>query len=124
MAASCKAVKEAPSNSSGMQKSNQTATENKLTNVDVGEGEDGKEDDQDLVMDGSWPIDGLDWETEVREVATMEWNSKNELMVYLTWNNSKNIAHPASEVNPKCPQKIIKFYESHLRFKSVEPYSA
>lgn len=70
--------------SSGAHKSRNLA-ENKLTNVDIGDEQDADEEDQAVVKDGSWPVDGLDWEKEVREVMTMERNEKNELVVYLTW---------------------------------------
>ncbi|RUS14919.1 hypothetical protein BC937DRAFT_93157, partial [Endogone sp. FLAS-F59071] len=99
------------SSSSGAHKSNRNLAENKLTNVDISDEQDADEEEQAVVKDGSWPIDGLDWEKEVREVMTMERNEKNELMVYLTWNNNKRTVHLANE--------IIKFYENHLRFKTV-----
>ncbi|ORX81628.1 hypothetical protein K493DRAFT_93764 [Basidiobolus meristosporus CBS 931.73] len=57
------------------------------------------------------------WENEVKEVETVE-RTKDKLMIYLLWNNGKRSVHPSDEVNKKCPQKVISFYESHLSFKA------
>jgi len=64
-------------------------------------------------------IDSEDWEEQVDEVETVERNANGELMIYLNWKSGHKTIHLAEIVNRKCPQKIIKFYESHLRFKTV-----
>ncbi|KAK3363895.1 hypothetical protein B0T25DRAFT_55183 [Lasiosphaeria hispida] len=41
-------------------------------------------------------------------------------MVYLTWKNSHKTRHETSVIYPRCPQKMLPFYERHVRiFKRV-----
>ncbi|KAK9760188.1 Chromobox protein 3, variant 2 [Basidiobolus ranarum] len=59
------------------------------------------------------------WEDQVQEVETVERDESNTLKVYLIWNNGKRTVHDAEDANQRCPQKVIKFYEAHLRFKAA-----
>ncbi|CAB4413493.1 unnamed protein product [Rhizophagus irregularis] len=61
-----------------------------------------------------------DWEDQVEEVESMfrhvptgEWFS------LLKWKNGSFSTHPNKEVNIKCPQKIISYYESRIVFGKV-----
>jgi len=42
-------------------------------------------------------------------------------MVFLSWANGHKTQHPLEQVYKRCPQKMLKFYESHLVFKKVTP---
>ncbi|RHZ45171.1 hypothetical protein Glove_688g34 [Diversispora epigaea] len=57
------------------------------------------------------------WEDKVIAVETVTRDDKTgDLLVYLKWNNGETSRHPAKDVNIKCPQKMIKFYEQRLTF--------
>jgi len=61
------------------------------------------------------------WEEAVDDVETVERNPKDSgLLIYLNWKNGHRTRHPASVANFMCPQKIIRFYEEHLKFKDFE----
>lgn len=57
------------------------------------------------------------WETLVQDIVNVERSTSNELLVVLKWKDSSTSVHPSSIVNVNCPQKMIKFYEEHLKFK-------
>ncbi|ORX79111.1 chromo-domain-containing protein [Basidiobolus meristosporus CBS 931.73] len=63
--------------------------------------------------------DSEDWESLVKEVETVERDESDQLKVYLIWNNGKRTVHDAEDANKRCPQKVIAFYEAHLRFKAA-----
>ncbi|CAJ0645360.1 9924_t:CDS:2, partial [Entrophospora sp. SA101] len=56
------------------------------------------------------------WEDKVKNVRNVE-KREGEIIVHLNWNNGRITSHTAEIVNIRCPQKIISFYEDHLRFK-------
>ncbi|CAG8515464.1 62_t:CDS:2 [Acaulospora morrowiae] len=57
------------------------------------------------------------WEDQVIAVETVTRDDKTgDLLVYLKWNNGETSRHPAKDVNMRCPQKMIKFYEQRLTF--------
>ncbi|EGF77697.1 hypothetical protein BATDEDRAFT_91354 [Batrachochytrium dendrobatidis JAM81] len=62
--------------------------------------------------------DKLSWENDVESIETMEMasSSTDDLLVYINWNDGKKIVVASKVANAKCPQKIIKFYENHLKF--------
>ncbi|CAB4385848.1 unnamed protein product [Rhizophagus irregularis] len=61
------------------------------------------------------------WEEAVDDVETVERNSKDSgLWIYLNWKSGHRTRHPASVANLMCPQKIIRFYEEHLKFKDLD----
>ncbi|KAI9297574.1 chromo-domain-containing protein [Neoconidiobolus thromboides FSU 785] len=78
--------------------------------------------DKDLEENGielthNYPPEDLeDWESEVVEIETIERNSKGELIVYIVWKNGCHTSHNSKVVNERCPQKIIEFYQNHLKF--------
>jgi len=66
------------------------------------------------------PAQISDWENLVDRVETIEQADDDKFLVHLIWKNGTNSSHPRSEVNRKCPQKMLSFYEQHLRFKPIE----
>ncbi|KAJ3149164.1 Chromobox protein 3 [Geranomyces variabilis] len=58
------------------------------------------------------------WDPLVQEIENVdEGERKGELRVYIRWKNGTRSEESALIANKKCPQAIIKFYESHIRFK-------
>ncbi|KAG9294655.1 hypothetical protein G9A89_008134 [Geosiphon pyriformis] len=67
------------------------------------------------------PPEWTSWEEHVAEVETVERDTKDgELLIYVNWKDGHRTVHPATEANIRCPQKIIHFYENHLRFKNAD----
>ncbi|KAJ3163317.1 hypothetical protein HDU88_006416 [Geranomyces variabilis] len=61
------------------------------------------------------------WDPLVQEIENVdEGERKGELRVYIRWKNGTRSEESALIANKKCPQAIIKFYESHIRFKLPE----
>ncbi|KAJ9058622.1 Chromobox protein 3 [Entomophthora muscae] len=56
------------------------------------------------------------WEDDVDRVETITKDEKGELVVFLIWKEGPRTCHPTSEANLKCPQKMISFYESCVKF--------
>ncbi|CAO3573215.1 unnamed protein product [Mortierella alpina] len=61
------------------------------------------------------PTSWTSWEDEVDYVETVERN-KQKMRAYLVWNNGMLTDHPIEEAHAKCPLKLIRFYEKHLKF--------
>lgn len=57
------------------------------------------------------------WENMVQEIINVERSSSNELLCVIKWKDGSTSIHPSAFVNINCPQKVIKFYEDHLKFK-------
>jgi hypothetical protein len=53
------------------------------------------------------------WEEHVTGIDACEGNDNN-VVVYLTWKGGHKTQHPLAAVYKRCPQKMLKFYESHL----------
>ncbi|UZJ54242.1 hypothetical protein CBS101457_003562 [Exobasidium rhododendri] len=58
-----------------------------------------------------------EWESVVRHVETVERLENGKLIAFLIFDNGERYAYEASVCNHRCPQKMISFYESRLRFK-------
>lgn len=56
-----------------------------------------------------------DWEELVDRVDTVS-RVNGKLHVWIVWNDGAVTEELADETNIRCPQKVIKFYESRLRF--------
>ncbi|KAI8898045.1 hypothetical protein BC833DRAFT_591334 [Globomyces pollinis-pini] len=56
------------------------------------------------------------WDKFVAEVATIESGIQNDFIVYVNWKDGLKTHHSSLVANKKLPQKLIKFYEKHLRF--------
>ncbi|KZP01897.1 hypothetical protein CALVIDRAFT_21070 [Calocera viscosa TUFC12733] len=59
----------------------------------------------------------LDWEQLIEHVDTVEMEADGTLRAYVTLDNGKKASHDMSVVRQRCPQKLINFYESHLRWR-------
>ncbi len=61
------------------------------------------------------------WEEHVTGIDACEGNDNN-VVVYLTWKGGHKSQHPLAAVYKRCPQKMLKFYESHLFVPHRPPY--
>ncbi|PWN39077.1 hypothetical protein IE81DRAFT_326904 [Ceraceosorus guamensis] len=65
-----------------------------------------------------------DWENVVRNVDTIEKMEDGKLAAFLVFENGERHCYTTAVTNHRCPQKMIEFYESKLRFKPIEPEAA
>lgn len=56
-----------------------------------------------------------DWDELVDHIDTVT-RDKDVLLVWISWNDGRLTEELAAEANIRCPQKIIEFYESRLKF--------
>ncbi|KAG0208463.1 hypothetical protein BGX28_000601 [Mortierella sp. GBA30] len=73
------------------------------------------EKNTDRVREQWPPKSWTTWEDEVDYVQTVE-RTKKKMRVYLVWKNGKETDHPIEDAHTKCPLKLIRFYEEHLKF--------
>ncbi|TPX54599.1 hypothetical protein PhCBS80983_g05863 [Powellomyces hirtus] len=88
-----------------------------LDDADDGDGEE--PDGQLYIGDSISPhIAALSsWEDHVEQIDTVEEYVEGQLMVFIKWKNGIRSAHPSPIANKKCPQAMIRFYESHIKFR-------
>ncbi|KAF9986321.1 hypothetical protein BGZ65_008038 [Modicella reniformis] len=55
------------------------------------------------------------WDEHLEAVETVE-RSLLGMTVHVTWKNGKESELPLEDAHQKCPQKLIAFYEQHLKF--------
>ncbi|UZP37735.1 hypothetical protein NXS19_005551 [Fusarium pseudograminearum] len=60
------------------------------------------------------------WEDEIESIELEEDESIGKIIVYLRWKNGKKTKHDTDVVYRKCPQKMLRFYESHLKIDRGE----
>jgi len=66
-----------------------------------------------------WKPPTGNWEDLVTGIDACA-GSNNSVVVYLTWKGGHKTQHPLAQVYKRCPQKMLKFYESHLVFKKTD----
>ncbi|RDL37057.1 uncharacterized protein BP5553_04490 [Venustampulla echinocandica] len=59
------------------------------------------------------------WEDEITKIDACEGHD-GEVVVYLTWREGHKTQHPLEQVYKRCPQKMLRFYQSHLVFKKSD----
>lgn len=57
-----------------------------------------------------------DWEEAVDSVDTVTRTESGQLHVWLLWRTGELSEELAEEANIRCPQKVIEFYQSRLKF--------
>ncbi|KAF3917910.1 hypothetical protein ABW20_dc0108772 [Dactylellina cionopaga] len=60
-----------------------------------------------------WDPPAGNWEDEIRLIETLERNGGDHIC-YVQWVNGWRSQHPLHVIYQRCPQKMLKFYESHL----------
>jgi chromobox protein 1 len=62
-----------------------------------------------------WKPPAGSWEDDVADLDACEDEDSGNLMVYITWKNGQKTQHPTSVIYRRCPQKMLQFYERHVR---------
>lgn len=57
-----------------------------------------------------------DWEDKVDHIDTVTRNENGGLHVWIQWTDGEVTEELANEANVRCPQRVIQFYESRLKF--------
>ncbi|KAK6354858.1 hypothetical protein TWF696_003989 [Orbilia brochopaga] len=63
-----------------------------------------------------WEPPAGSWEDDVLMIETLERNG-DQFVCYIQWVNGKRTQHALHVIYQRCPQKMLKFYESHLVFR-------
>ncbi|GHJ90317.1 hypothetical protein NliqN6_6719 [Naganishia liquefaciens] len=64
--------------------------------------------------------DLANWEDSVQKISTVERGPNNRLVVYMIMKDGSKTAQDSSVANARCPQKMLEFYESHLKWRHVK----
>ncbi|TDZ33882.1 Chromatin-associated protein swi6 [Colletotrichum spinosum] len=62
-----------------------------------------------------WKLPSGSWEDDVESIDACEDENTGSLIVYLNWRNGNKTKHPTEVVYKRCPQKMLQFYERHIR---------
>ncbi|KUI52928.1 Chromo domain-containing protein 2 [Cytospora mali] len=62
-----------------------------------------------------WKPPSGSWDDDVETVDMCQDEENGAFIVYLTWKNGKKTQHPKEVVYRRCPQKMLRFYERHIR---------
>ncbi|KZZ91360.1 heterochromatin protein one [Moelleriella libera RCEF 2490] len=63
----------------------------------------------------SWAPPAGSWEEEIEAIDACEDEGGKKLVVYLDWKNGHKTRHDTSVVYKKCPQKMLEYYERHIK---------
>jgi chromobox protein 1 len=72
-----------------------------------------KDESPPLSATKEWKPPTGSWEELVTGIDACEGN-EGAVVVYLTWKGGHKTQHPLAQVYKRCPQRMLKFYESHL----------
>lgn len=67
------------------------------------------------VKELEWKPPSGSWDDDVETVDMCQDEENGTFIVYLTWKNGKKTQHPKEVVYRRCPQKMLRFYERHIR---------
>ncbi|KOS20041.1 Chromo domain-containing protein 2 [Escovopsis weberi] len=67
-----------------------------------------------------WSPPAGSWEDEVLKIDFCQADPNGKLMIFLLWKNGTKTRHETSIVYKKCPQKMLQFYESHIKIITEE----
>ncbi|PHH58784.1 hypothetical protein CDD81_4583 [Ophiocordyceps australis] len=62
-----------------------------------------------------WSPPAGSWEDEIETIDACEAEGNGKLVVYLIWKNGRKTRHDTSVIYKKCPQKMLQFYERHVK---------
>ncbi|KAH6953686.1 hypothetical protein BKA56DRAFT_564165 [Ilyonectria sp. MPI-CAGE-AT-0026] len=60
------------------------------------------------------------WEDEIETIGACEEDDNGKLIVYLIWKNGQKTKHETQIIYKKCPQKMLQFYEKHVKIIGTE----
>jgi len=64
----------------------------------------------------SWPT----WEDLIETIDTVEKDMSGDMTLYFTLKSGERIREKADICKKRCPQKLIAFFEKHLRWREAE----
>ncbi|KAF9127594.1 hypothetical protein BGW39_005759 [Mortierella sp. 14UC] len=64
------------------------------------------------------PQSWMSWEDKVETIHTVE-RINGQLLIRLVWKNGRETRHPIETAHEKFPQKLIQYYESHIKFSQA-----
>ncbi|KAL6897007.1 hypothetical protein GGI43DRAFT_428792 [Trichoderma evansii] len=67
------------------------------------------------VTSDKWNPPAGSWEDEIDTIDACEDEGSGRLIVYLVWKNGRKTKHDTKVIYKKCPQKMLAFYERHVR---------
>ncbi|GAB0142395.1 hypothetical protein EsHS_00002946 [Epichloe bromicola] len=62
-----------------------------------------------------WAPPAGSWEEEIATIDACEEESSGRLVVFLIWKNGMKTKHDTACIYKKCPQKMLQFYERHVK---------
>ncbi|KAH7312366.1 hypothetical protein B0I35DRAFT_411097 [Stachybotrys elegans] len=62
-----------------------------------------------------WSPPAGSWEDEIDTIDACEDGGGGKLVVYLIWKNGQKTKHDTQVIYKKCPQKMLQFYERHVK---------
>ncbi|KAI8241041.1 Chromo domain-containing protein 2 [Colletotrichum sp. SAR 10_98] len=68
-----------------------------------------------------WTLPSGSWEEDVESIDACQDEVSGALVIYLNWKNGQKTKHPTEVVYKRCPQKMLRFYEKHIRIVKSEP---
>jgi len=63
--------------------------------------------------------DLANWEDKVKEIVTIERARNTRLVVYMIMVGGEKTAQDTETVYKRCPQKMLHFYENHLKWRNT-----
>jgi chromobox protein 1 len=73
------------------------------------------------VRNAPWKPPAGSWEDHIAQLDACEDEESGKLMVYLTWKNGHKTQHETGVIYQRCPQKMLQFYEQHVRIIKRDP---
>ncbi|KAG5933483.1 hypothetical protein E4U53_000979 [Claviceps sorghi] len=70
-----------------------------------------------------WAPPAGSWEDEIATIDACQGQGSGRLTVFLIWKNGKKTRHDTSVIYKKCPQKMLQFYERHVKIVTEDPKS-
>ncbi|OHE97974.1 chromo domain-containing protein [Colletotrichum orchidophilum] len=69
----------------------------------------------------AWTLPSGSWEDGVESIDACEDEESGSIIIYLNWRNGQKTKHPKEVVYKRCPQKMLQFYEKHIRIIKAGP---
>lgn len=69
----------------------------------------------------AWTPPAGSWEDHVASIDACHDEETGKLIVYLSWKNGHKTQHDTKIVYSRCPQKMLQFYEQHVKIVSPTP---
>ncbi|KAK4111433.1 hypothetical protein N656DRAFT_790496 [Canariomyces notabilis] len=69
----------------------------------------------------TWKPPPGSWEDHIAQLDACEDEESGKLMVYLTWKNGHKTCHETGVIYQRAPQKMLQFYERHIRIVRRDP---